>query len=198
MEYQTRLPATHLGGEPLQDLETLLTRTLTDPDLEVHIDQGRVVFSASSLQAAVDEFMFKRCFSRFEVVVTGDEGRVEISADGRMGQFDLRLSGERDWVRSMRPTVEEFFREHSLLLRTYLERYTALIMGVLAILGGLALYGAGHGDHFGIVYLVDILLVGSVALITGGLFHLALNLVYPYVALIPEESSSQLTYLRRQ
>lgn len=198
MEWTTRLPATHLGGEALPALEEALLSGCTAPELEVELDHGSVTYRYSSLAEVRDDATLPGVVKSFEVHLTSREGEADLVADDRENEFCLRLSGDREWVESKRRSVERFFQAHGASVRTFLERYMAFCLGFAAIGLGLLLYYSGLGEFVGMGTPVDSLLFGSLALIGGGVLHLLLNVVYPYTALVTTgRASSYLVYLRR-
>jgi hypothetical protein len=198
MEYSTRLPAAHLGGEALPALEEALLSGCTAPSLEVELDHGPVTYTYSSLAEIREDATLPGVVKSFEVSLSAREGEVDLVADDREHELRLRLSGDREFVESKRRAIEGFFRSHGATLRTFLERYMAFCLGFVATALGLVLYYSGVGTDLGMGSPVDSLLFGSLALIGGGVLHLLLNVVYPYAALVTSaHASSWLVYLRR-
>jgi hypothetical protein len=196
MEYTTRLPATHLGGEALTALEEALTAGCTSPDLEIVLDYGAVTYRHSSLEEIRRDVTLPDVVRSFEVDLSAREGQAELVADRQ--EFVMRLSGDSEWVESKRRSIESFFETHGATARTFLERYLAFCLGFAALSLGLVLYYSGYGAAIGMNSPVDSLLFTSLALMTGGVLHLALNRVYPYAVLVPARSASAyLTYLRQ-
>lgn len=198
MEYSTRLPAAHLGGEALPALEEALLSGCTAPQLEVELDHGRVTYSYSSLAAVREDATLPGVVKSFEVSLTSREGEVDLVADDRENELRLRLAGDREWVESKRRSIEDFFENRGATVRTFLERYMAFCLGFVATGLGLVFYYSGLGTALGMGSPVDSLLFGSLALMGGGVLHLLLNVVYPYAALVTSSrASSWLVYLRR-
>jgi hypothetical protein len=198
MEYSTRLPATHLGGEALPALEEALLSGCTAPQLEVELDHGPVTYSYSSLAAVREDATLPGVVKSFEVSLTSREGEVDLVADDRDNEFQLRLAGDREWVESKRHSIERFFENRGATVRTFLERYMAFCLGFVATGLGLLVYYSGFGSLLGMGSPVDSLLFGSLALVGGGVLHLLLNVVYPYAALVTSSrAGSYLVYLRR-
>jgi len=198
MEYRTRLPAAHLGGEALPALEEALRSGCTAPELEVRIDHGPVTYTYSSLVAVRGDATLPGVVKSFRVRLTAPEGELDLVADDRDNELRLRLAGDRAWVESKRRAIERFFGSHGATLRTFLERYMAFCLGFVATTLGLVLYYSGFGSLLGMGSPVDSLLFGSLALIGGGVLHLLLNVIYPYAALVTSSrANSWLVYLRR-
>ncbi|PSQ58038.1 MAG: hypothetical protein BRD23_07940 [Halobacteriales archaeon SW_9_67_25] len=198
MEYSTRLPAAHLGGEALPALEETLLSDCTSPRLEVELDHGPVTYTYSSLAEIREDATLPGVVKSFEVSLSAHEGEADLVADDRDNELRLRLTGDREWVESKRRAIEGFFRSHGATVRTFLERYMAFCLGFVATGLGLALYYSGVGADLGMGSPVDSLLFGSLALIGGGVLHLLLNVVYPYAALVTSaRANSWLVYLRR-
>jgi hypothetical protein len=197
MEYTTRLPAAHLGGEALPALEEALLAGCTAPRLRVELDHGSVTYRCSSLAEIRNDATLPGVVQSFEVSLTSREGEAALVADGRDNEFRLRLAGDREWVESKRDAVETFFQSRGARLRTFLERYMAFCLGVVATALRLVLYYSGAGSVVGMGSPVDSVLFGSLALIGGGVLHLLLNVVYPYAALVtPNRGATTLVYLR--
>jgi hypothetical protein len=197
MEYTTRLPAAHLGGEALPALEEALLSGCTSPQLEVQLDHGPVTYRYSSLAEVREDATLPGVVKSFEVSLTSREGEADLVADGRDNEFRLRLSGDREWVESKRRSIERFFEARGATARTFLERYMAFCLGFVATGLGLLFYYSGVGATLGMGSPVDSLLFGSLALIGGGVLHLLLNVVYPYAALVTSTHATSLVYLRR-
>jgi len=197
MEYSTRLPAAHLGGDDLSALEDTLRAGCTSPELEVTVDLQSVTYRYSSLEALGEDATLPGVVRCFEVTLTATEGRLELLASGRDDEFVLELSGDREWVASKRRSVEGFFETHGESVRTFLERYLAfcLSLGMMGLC--LLLYYGGYGPVVGMRQSLDALLFGSLALIGGGLVHMALNHLYPYVLLIPAAAPDSLIYRKQ-
>lgn len=189
MEYETRLPATHLGPERFAELVDVLVGNATEPDLEIRLQHESVTHVFRSAEALVGNVTIPELVRRFEVLLTAREGEAELTADGRETEFTLRLEGEPAWARSRRDAVERFVRAHASTGRTLLERYLAFALAGSAMALSLALYYAGIGQSIGMHRPVDALLVGAVGAFVGGLLHMLLAAVYPYVLLVSEHYS---------
>lgn len=197
MQYTTRLPAVHLRGETLAALEDTLLSGCTSPKLDIELVKGRASYRYESLRAVREDVTLPGVIRSFVVTVQSQEGELELVADDRNNEFSLQLQGQREWVDGKRESVESFFGTHGARMRTFLERYMAFTLTGIVVAVGLMAYYGGVGGLVGMRTPVDALLLGSLALIGGGLFHLALNAVYPYAALITSSrAQSYLTYLR--
>jgi hypothetical protein len=201
MEYTTRLPAVHLGGEAMTALETTLRSDCTAPEMEVTLEYGSVTYRYSSLEEIRGDVALPAVVRSFEVSLTAREGRIELVADDREHELNLQLSGDRRWVESKRRSIESFFEVHGARLRTFLEQYLAFCLGFAAVGLGLLAYYTGLGEPIGMRSPLDSILFASLALIGGGVLHLVLNRVYPYAVLVPSShgtrASDALVYLRR-
>ena len=198
MQYTTRLPAAHLGGEAITALEERLLADCTAPQLEVKLDHGQVTYRFSSLEELRENVALPDAIRSFEVSLTSREGEVELVADDRENEFRVQLSGDREWVHTKRRSIENFFETHGATARTFLERYLAFCLGFAALGFGLVAYYSGFGSLVGMRSPVDSLLYASLALIGGGVLHLLLHRVYPYAALVTSRHASAFaTYLRR-
>lgn len=198
MKYTTRLPAIHLGGETLAALEDALSAGCTSPEFDVELKHGSVTYRCSSLREIREDTTLPPVVRSFEVSLTSREGHIELVADKREEEFSLELSGEQSWVEAKRRSLESFFRTHGATVRTFLERYMAFCLSFLAMAGCLLFYYAGLGGVIGMRTPIDSLLFGSVALIAGGVLHLLLNVVYPYVLLVTADgSNTEPIYLNR-
>jgi hypothetical protein len=186
MEYETRLPAIHLRSATVAKLEDVLRRESTDPELEIRLEHGPVVYRYSSAEELSNDVGLPGIVRSFEVVLAAKEGEIELTADDHGAEFTMRLSGERSWVRSRRRTIEAFFRRHGATVRTLLERYLALALGSLAVVAGLAVYHLGFADVVQMRAPVDALLYGCLALMGGGVLHIVLNRLYPYAAIVTD------------
>jgi len=184
MEYTTRLPAAHLGGEAIAALEDVLRADCTAPELAVELDHGSVTYCYSSLRAVRDDATLPDIVGSFAVSLTAREGKVELVADDRENEFRMRLSGDREWVDAKRRSIEEFFGTYGASVRTFLERYLAFCLGFAALGFGLLVYYGGFGALVGMRSPVDSVLFASLALIGGGVLHLVLNWLYPYALLV--------------
>jgi len=185
MEYETRLPATHLSGETLRELADLVRSECTEPDLEIRLEHERVTYRYVSVRKLTGDVVPPALVRKFEVVVSAREGRIRLVSDGRR-ELRLCLNGDHDWVRARGDDLEDFFRTHGSRIRTALERYLALGLAALAVLGGLLCYYAGLGPLVGMQVPADALLYGSLAIFLGGLLHLLLGAVYPYALLVTD------------
>lgn len=198
MEYTTRLPAVHLGGETLTALEDTLVSGCTLPEIDIELATGSTTYHYESLRTIYEDVTLPSVIRSFVVRVQSQEGELELIADDRSNEFLLQLRGQREWVKGKRESVESFFWAHGARMRTFLERYMAFTLAVVVVVAGLAAHYAGIGGLIGMRTPVDALLFGSLALISGGIFHLVLNTIYPYAALIPSaRTQSYLTYLRQ-
>lgn len=198
MEYSTRLPATHLGGEALPALEEALLSGCTAPSLEVELGYGDVRYTYSSLVAIREDATLPGLIKSFEISLRSWEGEATLETDDQENELRLWLAGDREWVERKRRSVEQFFDSHGATLRTFLERYTAFCLGFLATGLGLLLYYSGVGTSLGMSSPIDSLLFGSLALIGGGVLHLLLNVIYPYAAFVTSSNGGgHLVYLRR-
>jgi hypothetical protein len=197
MQYTTRLPAVHLRGEALTALEDTLVSGCTAPELDIELIKRRATYHYESLRAVREDVTLPGVIRSFVVRVQSQEGELELVADDQTNEFSLQLQGQREWVNGKRESIESFFTTHGARVRTFLERYMAFTLTGLVVTVGLVAYYSGMGGLIGMRTPVDALLLGSLALIGGGLFHLALNAVYPYAALITSSRArSYLTYLR--
>jgi hypothetical protein len=197
MQYTTRLPAVHLRGEALTGLEDTLLSGCTAPELDIELIKGRATYHYESLRAVREDVTLPGVIRSFVVRVQSREGELELVADDQTNEFSLQLQGQREWVNGKRESIESFFGTHGARVRTFLERYMAFALTGIVVTVGLVAYYSGMGGLVGMRTPVDALLLGSLALIGGGLFHLALNAVYPYAALITSSrAQSYLTYLR--
>lgn len=187
MEYETRLPAVHLQGGMIAELEELLRSGNTDPEFEIRLDHGSIAYTYSSTAELRRDVGLPDIVRSFRVVLAAREGEIELLADDVAAEFRLRVSGDEGWVESRRRTIEGFFQRNGATVRTLLERYMALAMSGLAVAAGLAMYYGGFGGLVGMRTPIDALLYGSVALIAGGILHLILNRVYPYAAVVTGE-----------
>lgn len=198
MEYTTRLPAVHLGGEALLALETALRDDCTSSDLEVRLEYRSITYRYSSLAEIERDETLPNVAQSFEVTLSAMEGRIELVADGDDNEFNMQLSGDRDWVESKRRSIEAFFNVHGATVRTFLERYLAICTGLLTVAATLFVYYSGHADLLGMRSPVDSALFASLALIGGGVLHLLLNQVYPYALIVPAEpAGDRPVYLNR-
>lgn len=198
MEYSTRLPAAHLGGEALSALEEALLSGCTAPTLEVELGHGDITYNYSSLAAVREDATLPGVIKSFEISLRSREGEVTLVTGDRENELRLWLAGNREWVERKRRSVEQFFESYGATLRTFLERYAAFCLGFLATGLGLLLYYSGVGTSLGMRSPLDSLLFGSLALIGGGVLHFLLNVIYPYAAFITSAGASgHLVYLRR-
>ena len=197
MEYNTRLPAAHLGGEAMTALEEVLLADCTAPQLEITLDHGSVTYRYSSLEELREDVTPPNVVRSFEVNLTSREGRAELVADDRENEFSMELSGNSEWVRTKRRSIEDFFETHGATVRTFLEQYLAFCLGFAALAFGLVAYYSGFGTFVGMQSPVDSVLFASLALIAGGMLHLLLNHVYPYALLVTSGRPDSHTVYRR-
>lgn len=184
MRNSTRLPATHLRGDTLTAFEAMLRDGCTDPSLEIELDHGPVTYRYSSTDEIVSNVTLPALVRSFKVVLTAREGRIELTTDGSQAPLRLRLDGNPEWVVSRTHAIESFFETHGSTVRTLLERYLAIGMAATAVALGLVLYAAGFGPVIGMRVPGDALLYGALAVILGGLLHLALHRIYPYALVV--------------
>ncbi|MFB6201016.1 MAG: hypothetical protein ABEI98_03295 [Halorhabdus sp.] len=198
MEYSTRLPAVHLEGETITTLEKTLLADCVSPEMEVEIDHGPVTYRYSSMEEIRHDVTLPDLVSSFKISLSDRKGTAELVAYSHENEFNLQLSGDHEWVETKRRSIEAFFDRHGARVRTFLERYMAFCLAFVSMGLGLLLYYSGFGGQIGMQSPADSLLFGSLALITGGILHIVLNRVYPYVLLVPTRSpSAYLTYLRQ-
>lgn len=185
MTLEGDLPAIHLQGELLVSLEEALLSGCTDPDVDVRLTHGTVTYRYQSMEAIRNDVILPPVIRSFEVTVTAAEGRIEITSN-RQARLRLTVAGDDEWTNERYRELTAFFRRYGATVRTALERYLAIGMALGAIALSLAVYFSGFGWILWIRRPVDSLLLGSLALIVGGLANILLAAVYPYAAIIPD------------
>ncbi|MFW5956356.1 MAG: hypothetical protein ACOCQY_03020 [Halorhabdus sp.] len=197
MERETRLPAIHLRGETMTALDELLRRSSTDPDLTVRMRHGNVTYRYDSIDKIRHDVTLPPVIRSFEVVLTAPEGRIKVASERWENDLTLSLKGNTEWVADRQRELVDFFARHGARLRTFLERYLAVLLTAVVVTTSLLAYYLGMGGLIGMRLPVDALLYGSIAVFVGGILHWLLSAVYPYAVIVSDRAESQFPlYLR--
>lgn len=176
--YETNLESIHLDEDSLLELFTLLqTDSVTEVTIKLHAN--KFTYEYDTVDGIIEDSTLPSFIQSFELVVVAEDNRLKITSDDDENQIKLRVSGEQEWAREQRRTVEEFFEKRGDKIRTLAERW--LVLAVIGLLTGGALLLGQFGllTSFGLTD-DDILLVAFGSLLVAGAVKFAVDYLHPY------------------
>lgn len=176
--YETDLESIHLDEDSLSELFTLLqTDSVTEVTIKLHAN--KFTYEYDTVDEIIEDSTLPGFIQSFELVVVADDNRLKLTSDDDENQIKLRISGEQEWAREQRRTVEEFFEKRGDRVRTLAQKW--LVWAVAGLLtGGVLLL-----DRLGFSMLFrltdnNIVVVAFGSLLVAGVVKSAVDYLHPY------------------
>ena len=176
--YETDLESIHLDEDSLSELFTLLqTDSVTEVTIKLHAN--KFTYEYDTVDEIIEDSTLPSFIQSFELVVVAGDNRLKITSDDDENQIKLRVSGEQEWAREQRRTVEEFFEKRGDRVRTLAQKW--LVWAVAGLLtGGVLLL-----DRLGFSMLFrltdnNIVVVAFGSLLVAGVVKYAVDYLHPY------------------